>query len=116
MNRPRIPPEDHILYPSATPRTRTTTESARAQTDRPNTSVHDSLTRLLYRLDPDCATLRAKVGPLVWRSDGEPVDDATSDKPHSRQTQPVIRHRSGNHRQVVFATNPISLIRTDGDA
>jgi putative transposase len=116
MNRPRCTEFDYIDFLVATPRTCSCTEAARVQPDAHDAPAHDSFTRLLHRLEPDAEALWAEAEPLVKKyGGGLVIDDSTLDKPYGRTIEPVTRHWSGKHRDVVRGINLITLLWTDGD-
>lgn len=116
MNRPRCTEFDYIDFLVATPRTCSCTEAARVQPDSPDAPAHDSFTRLLHRLEPDAEALWVEAEPTVKKfGGGLVIDDSTLDKPYARTIEPVTRHWSGKHREVVLGINLITLLWTDGD-
>ena len=79
--------------------------------------AHDSLNRLLYRLNPDSESLWVEAAPYVKKDEGILViDDSTLDKPYAQKMEIVTRHWSGKHKQVVSGINLITLMWTDGDS
>ena len=116
MNRPRCTAFDYIDFLVATPRTCSCTEAARVQPDSPDAPAHDSFTRLLHRQEPDAEALWVEAEPIVKKfGGGLIIDDSTLDKPYARTIEPVTRHWSGKHREVVLGINLITLLWTDGD-
>jgi len=116
MNSPRCTELNYIDFLVATPRTCSCTEAARVQPDSPVAPAHDSLTRLLHRLEPDAETLWTQAEPLVEKKGGVLViDDSTLAKLYARKIELVTRHWSGKHREVIRGINLITLLWTDGD-
>jgi hypothetical protein len=70
MNPPRVTDESYINFLIATPKVCSATEAARVQPAEPVAPAHDSVTRLLYRLEPDAATLWQEAAGQVARQSG----------------------------------------------
>ena len=117
MNPPKCTASDYINFLIATPRYYSCTEAARVQPPDDNPPAHDSLNRLLYRLNPDSESLWIEAEPFVKKEAGILViDDSTLDKPYAQKMEIVTRHWSGKHKQVVCGINLITLMWTDGDS
>lgn len=117
MNAPKCNEQDYIDFLIGTPRYYTCTEAARVQPKRDDAPAHDSLTRLLHRIEPDSETLWHEAHSQVqWKAGVLVLDDSTLDKPYARQMDLVSRHWSGKHQRVVQGINLVSLIWSDGDA
>ncbi len=66
--------------------------------------------------NPTPRLLWEEAEPLVRRNRGVLIfDDSTLDKPYARKIEPVARHWSGKHHDVVDGINLITLLWTDGD-
>lgn len=116
MNAPRCTAEDSIQFQLASPCVHSCTEAARVQPLRPDAPAHDSLTRLLTRLEPDSEALWAEAAPAVRARSGVLVlDDTTLDKPHARHMGLVCRHWSGKHRRVVAGINRLTAVWVAAD-
>jgi len=116
MNAPRASEADYIDLLIGSPKVVSATEAARVQPVRDRAPAHDAFTRLLQRLEPDPETLWQETRPLLRTDAGVLViDDSTLDKPYARRMEPVTRHWSGKHRQVVEGINLVTLVWTDGD-
>lgn len=116
MTAPRCDAQDYIDFLIGTPRYYTCMEAARVQPLRADAPAHDSLTRLLHRLEPDSQTLWTESRWQVKLESGVLVlDDSTLDKLYARQMGLVSRHWSGKHQRVVQGINLVSLIWSDGD-
>ena len=117
MNPPKCTEYDYINFVIATPRTYSCTEAARVQPPDDNRPAHDSLNRLLYRLNPDSESLWIEAAPSVKKDEGILViDDSTLDKPYAQKMELVTRHWSGKHKQEVSRINLMTLMWTDGDS
>ena len=92
------------------------TEAARVQPELPCAPAHDSITRLLHRLDTDSQPLWDEVAPLLRPAEGMLVlDDSVLDKPYARHMALVGWFYSGKHRRVVKGIDLLTLLWTDGD-
>jgi hypothetical protein len=117
MNPPKCSENDYINFLIATQKVFSCTEAGKVQPDAADAPSHDSISRLLYRLCPDTEALRDEAGQFADLNRGVLiVDDPTSDKPYSRKIEIVTRHRSGRHHAVVKGINPVTMLRSDGDA
>lgn len=113
MNHPKVRPEDYVQFLLASPSSFTCTEAARVQ---PQTTAHDSFTRLLTQLEPNPETLWLEARPQLRADDGILVlDDSTLDKPYARHMDLVGWHWSGKHHRAVKGINLLTLLWTDGD-
>src|SRR5436190_5088523 len=116
MNAPRCTAEDYIQFLASSPRAFSCAEAARVQPHSPFAPAHDSLNRLLLRLEPDPDALWEEAEPLVVRNQGVLVlDDSTLDKLFAQKIDWVTSHWSGKHKAVVRGINLITLLWTDGD-
>lgn len=116
MTAPKCDAQDYIDFIIGTPRYYTCMEAARVQPEREEAPAHDSLTRLLHRLEPDSESLWQESRSRIALERGVLVlDDSTLDKPYARQMGLVSRHWSGKHQRVVQGINLVSLIWSDGD-
>ena len=117
MNPAKCTEHDYINFLIATPRYYSCCEAARVHPPTNNPPAHDSLNRSLYRLSPDSEPLWIEAKPYVKKDQGILViDDSTLDKPYAEKMEPVTRHWSGKHQQVVSGINLITLMWTDGDS
>jgi putative transposase len=116
MNAPKVTDLDYINFLVAAPRVVSCTEAARVQPDGPRRAAHDSLSRLLNRLEPDTTPLWNEAQQHVDRQDGLLIlDDTTLDKPYAHNIELVHRHWSGKHHRVVAGINLLTLLWSDGD-
>jgi putative transposase len=115
MNTPKYQEEDYINFLIATQKAYSCTEAARVQ---PNKSVsHDSILRILYKLDPTSDSLWEEACRYVNKARGcLIIDDTTIDKPYANKMDLVYYQWSGKHKRVVKGINLQSLIWTDGDS
>lgn len=117
MNKPRCNEYDYISFLIATQRTYTCTEAAKVQPKKENAPHHDSLNRLLYRIEPNSQSLWEEAKKHVNLEDGVLVlDDATLDKLYAAKIELVTWHWSGKHHKVVKGINLQTLLWTDGDS
>lgn len=117
MNRPRCDEYDYIHFLVATQKVYTCTEAARAEPEENNSPCHDSLNRLLYRIDPHSSALWNEAKHHVNFTRGILVlDDATLDKLYAKKIELVTHHWSGKHHRVVKGINLETLLWTDGDS
>ena len=108
--------EDYIQFLIATPKNCSCVEAARVQELKPDRAHHDSLTRLLKRIEPSSDHLWEEMKPLVEKGSGTLVlDDSTLDKPYSQKMDLVHYGWSGKHKKVVKGINLISAVWSDGD-
>ena len=115
MNEAKVNDLDYINFLVASPRVVSCTEAARVQPDQPRRAAHDSLTRLLHRLDPDPTPLWDEAKQHGTLNDGLLiVDDTTLDKPYARHIELVHRHWSGKHHRVVAGINLVTMLWSDG--
>ena len=115
MNQAKVTDLDYINFLVASPLVFSCTEAARVQPDTPRRAAHDSLTRLLHRLDPDPTPLWDEARQHVSLHAGLLiVDDTTLDKPYAQQIELVHRHWSGKHHRVVTGINLVTLLWSDG--
>jgi len=116
MNAPRCTAEDYIQFLAGSPGAFSCAEAARVQPRSPFAPAHDSLNRLLLRLEPDPDALWQAAEPLVVRNQGVLVlDDSTLDKLFAQKIDLVTSHCSGKHKDVVRGIHLITLLWTDGD-
>jgi hypothetical protein len=86
MNRSRCTATDYVDLLVTTPSAVGGTEAARTCPRRSVLSAHDAFIRLLHRFEPDPATLRHEVNPLVDRARGVLiVDDSTLDRRYAKK-------------------------------
>ena len=117
MNRPRCDEYDYINFLVATQKVYTCTEAARVQPEAENVPCHDSLNRLLYRIDSDSTALWNEAKRHVNLTKGILVlDDTTLDKLYAKKIELVTYHWSGKHHQIVKGINLETLLWTDGDS
>jgi hypothetical protein len=117
MNRPRCDEHDYINFLIATQKDYTCSEAARVQPEKENAPCHDSLNRLLYRMNPDTTALWEEAKNHVCLQKGVLVlDDSTLDKLYAKKIDLVSYHWSGKHHQVVKGINLETLLWTDGDS
>ena len=115
MNQAKVTDLDYINFLVASPLVFSCTEAARVQPDTPRRAAHDSLTRLLHRLDPDPTPLWDEARQHVSLHAGLLiVDDTTLDKPYAQHIELVHRHWSGKHHRVVTGINLVTLLWSDG--
>lgn len=111
----RTSPEEYIDFLMATPKAFSCVEASRVQPEERPIS-HDSLTRLLHRLEPSSDELWEEVKGELCQEEGYLiVDDSTLDKPYANKMDLVGFHWSGKHKKVVKGINLVSLLWTDGD-
>jgi len=116
MNAARTTETDYINFLIATPHSYSCVEAARVQPEAADKPAHDSITRLLHRLEPSADELWREAEGQVEKQSGMLIlDDSTLDKPYARKMDLVTRHWSGKHRRVVQGINLITLMWTDGD-
>ena len=116
MNKPKCSEYDYINFLVATPSQYSCCEAAKVQPTADNPPSHDSMNRLLFRLDPNPQNLSFEAESFVDKQKGILVlDDSRMDKPYARKIELVTRHWSGKHRKVVSGINLITLLWTDGD-
>ncbi len=70
MNKPRCNEYDYINFLIATHRTYTCTEATRVQPKKEDAPHHDSLNRLLYRIEPNSESLWKEARKHVNLKDG----------------------------------------------
>ena len=117
MNEPRCDEYDYIQFLIATQQSYSCLEAEKVQPDRENAPAHDSLTRLLHRLEAGAERLWQEAELHVEKGSGVLVlDDSTLDKPYAQKMELVTYHWSGKHRRTVKGINLISLLWTDGDS
>ncbi len=116
MNAPKCNEYDYINFLMAAPKIFSCTEAGKVQPDQESGPSHDSINRLLYRLSSDTEVLWREAAPFTGNGGFLISDDSASDKPYADKIQVVTYHRSGKHRNVVKGINPVTLLRTDGDA
>ncbi len=117
MNPPKCNEYDYIDFLMASPKSFSCTEAEKVQPDQEYGPSHDPINRMLYRLSSDTEALRHEAARFTGLSHGFPIsDDSASDKPYAEKIQMVTYHRSGRHHSVVKGINPVTLLRTDGDA
>jgi hypothetical protein len=115
MNQAKVTDLDYINFLVASPLVFSCTEAARVQPDTPRRAAHDSLTRLLHRLDPNPTPLWDEARQHVSLHAGLLiVDDTTLDKPYAQHIELVHRHWSGKHHRVVTGINLVTLLWSDG--
>ena len=116
MSAPKCNEYDYINFLVAAQQQYSCLEASRVQPCPEDAPSHDSLTRLLHRLEPSPQRLWSEVAGLVDPGKGALViDDTLLDKPHSRRIELVTRHWSGRHRRSVPGIPLVSLVWTDGD-
>ena len=119
MSQPKVSASEFVDFLIATPVNATAMEAQRTQPptgDPDDAAAHDAYTRLLYRLEPDSATLWSDVRAEVSRTTGVLVlDDSILDKPYARKMELVHHLWSGKHHRVVKGIALITLLWTDGD-
>jgi putative transposase len=117
MNKPRCDEYDYINFLIATQRIYSCTEAAKVQPEKENAPAHDSLNRLLYRINVDTEPLWEEAKKHVVLNKGLLVfDDTTLDKLYAKKIELVSYVWSGKHHQVVKGIDVSSLIWTDGDS
>ena len=117
INPPKCTEYDYIDFLIGTQRVYSCLEAERVQPPDKQTPSHDSINRLLYRLEPGSAPLCKEVEPHVEKNMGILViDDSIPDKMYSKKIELVSHHWSGKHHRVVKGINLISLLWTDGDS
>jgi len=117
MNRPRCDEHDYINFLIATQKDYTCTEAAKVQPEKENAPCHDSLNRLLYRINPNSTALWNEAKHHVNLNKGILVlDDSTLDKLYAKKIDLVSYHWSGKHHRVVKGINLETLLWTDGDS
>ncbi len=117
MNPPKCTEYDYIDFLVGTQRVYSCLEAERVQPPDKQMPSHDSINRLLYRLEPGSDPLWKEVEPHVNKTRGMLViDDSTLDKIYSKKIELVTHHWSGKHHRVVKGINLISLLWTDGDS
>jgi len=116
MNPPKYNEYDYIDFLVGAQRVYSCLEAERVQPSDKKMPSHDSINRLLYRLEPGSEPLWKEVKPYVNKSRGMLIiDDSTLDKIYSKKIELVTHHWSGKHHRVVKGINLISLLWTDGD-
>lgn len=116
MNNPKSSEEGYIDFLIGSPRVFTCTEAARVQPDGPRAPAHDSLTRLLQRLEPSSEKLWEEVSPHIDKKGGLlTLDDSTIDKPYAQKMELVSYHWSGKHHRVVKGINVVTTVWSNGD-
>jgi hypothetical protein len=116
VNPPKCNEYDYIDFLIATPKIYSCTEAARAQPEADDAPAHDSINRLLARLETDSQHLWQEASHQVEPDSGVLIlDDSTLDKQYARKIDLVRRHWSGKHRKVVMGINLITLLWTDGE-
>ena len=117
MNPQKCTRNDFVNFLIATFQTCSCTEASRCLPSTSDPIAHDSVKRLLERQPHHTEALYNEAKQLIRQNEGVLViDDSTLDKPYSRQIEPVTRHWSGKHHQVVQGINLVSTIWTDGSA
>ncbi len=116
MNQANSDEYDYINFLIAAQKSYSCLEAARVQPEGEKSPSHDSLTRLLQRIEPGTEKLWEEVKPYANRSGGLLVlDDTTLDKPYAKKIGLVQRHWSGKHHQTVWGINLLTLLWSDGD-
>jgi hypothetical protein len=116
MNPPKCGEYDYIDFLTATPNAYSCTEAEKVQPDQENGPSHDSINRLLHGMPASASSSREEASLFVDGKGVPVVDDSTLDKPYAQKTELVTPHRSGRRHEVVRGINPITPLRSDGDA
>lgn len=116
MNPAKCNDNDYINFLIGTQRVYSCMEGERVQPIGERMASHDSLNRLLYRLEPNSDNLWNEAEMYVSKDSGVLViDDSTLDKPYSEKIDLVSYHWSGKHHRVVKGINLVTMVWTDGD-
>ena len=116
MNAPRTTETDYINFLLATHYAYSCVVAARVQSEAADKPAHDSINRLLHRIEPGADDLWQEAkGQVEKQSRMLILDDSTLDKPYARKINLVTRHLSGKQRRVVQGINLITMMWTDGD-
>lgn len=116
MNPAKFNEYDYINFLISSPKAFSCMEAEKVQLNQDNSTSHDAINRLLYRLSPDTEALWREAAPLINKNGFLILDDSTLDKPYAEKIQPVTYHWSGKHHKVVKGINLVSLLWTDGDS
>jgi len=117
MNKPKYNEYDYINFLITTQRIYSCTEAERVQPQKEDAPAHDSLNRLLYRIDADTEPLWLEAKNHVSLNKGILVfDDTTLDKLYAKKIELVSYVWSGKHHKAVKGINVSSLLWTDGDS
>jgi hypothetical protein len=116
MNPKRCNEYDYINFLVAAPKSYSCLEAGRVQPAKANTPAHDSLNRMLHRIQPNTEDLWREAQPQVNPREGLLLlDDSTLDKPYAKKMDLVYRHWSGKHHNTVRGINLLTLLWTEGD-
>ena len=116
MNPKRCNEYDYINFLVAAQKSYSCLEAGRVQPSKANTPAHDSLNRMLHRIQPNTEDLWREAQPQVNPQEGLLLlDDSTKDKPYAKKIDLVYRHWSGKHHNTVRGINLLTLLWTAGD-
>lgn len=116
MNPKRCNEYDYINFLVAAQKSYSCLEIGRVQPAKANTPAHDSLNRMLHRIQPNTEDLWREAQPQVNPQEGLLLlDDSTLDKPYAKKIDLVYRHWSGKHHNTVRGINLLTLLWTEGD-
>jgi putative transposase len=92
MNAPRTTEYDYIDFLIATPYSYSCVEAARVQPEAADKPAHDSITRLLHRLEPSADELWREAEGQVEKQSGMLIlDDSTLDCQTRDRMSPISR-------------------------
>ena len=105
MNKSKVTEYDYIDFLIGTQKVYSCAEAERVHPDERSGPSHDSYTRQLHRLFPTVERLWSEVRDHVDLTKGCLIcDDSTLDKFYSRGIEPVTRHRSGKHKNIIASS------------
>lgn len=116
MNPPKYTAIEYINFLIATQKAYSCSEAERVQPTTGAAAAHDSINRLLHRLDPDPNELWLEAKSYVSLEQGILViDDPMLDKWYAKHMELVSRQWSGKHKRIIQGINLTSLLWSDGD-
>lgn len=117
MNAPKYTDIEYINFLIASQKNYSCLEASKVQPHEGTTPAHDSINRLLLRLEHSTESLWQEAKQFVRLDRGILViDDSTLDKSYAMKMDLVGYHWSGKHKRVVKGISLQSLIWTDGDS
>ncbi|MDF2576530.1 MAG: transposase family protein [Chlamydiales bacterium] len=116
MNKPKCSEIDYINFLIACQKLYSCSEAEKVLSYTSEPASHDSINRLLYRLNSNLNSLWEEAKVFVELNQGILVyDDSTLDKLYAHKIELVAYHWLGKHHAIVKEINRGALLWTNGD-